>query len=150
MEDSKFRRKAYDRLLEWKRQGNGASAMLIEDIRRVGKSTIAVEFAANEYNSYVLVDFTRIATEFKQTFLDVRNDLNGFSLYLSATFGVTLSPRRSLIIFDEVHNSPTGWVRSMCCIRVSLPRTGADDSCRSICRSACDPPAAEFAYPAAA
>lgn len=101
-----FRRKAYERLLEWKRDGDGHTAMLIEGARRVGKSTIAVEFARNEYESFVLVDFTRVTDEFKQMFLDMRNDLDGFFLYLSATFGVDLVRRKSLVIFDEVQLFP--------------------------------------------
>lgn len=101
-----FRRKAYDRLLEWKSTVRGGTAMLIEGARRVGKSTVAVEFGRNEYQSYVLVDFTRVTDEFKQTFLDMRTDLDGFFLYLAATFGVTLKPHKSLIIFDEVQLFP--------------------------------------------
>ncbi|MBW3091288.1 ATP-binding protein [Bifidobacterium miconisargentati] len=101
-----FRRKAYDKLLEWKRISNGKTAMLIEGARRVGKSTIVEEFARKEYQSYVLVDFTRVTDEFKQMLLDMRNDLDGFFLYLSATFGVTLIPHESVIIFDEVQLFP--------------------------------------------
>lgn len=78
-----FRRKAYDRLLAWK-GADDRTAMLIEGARRVGKSTVAEEFAKNEYESYALIDFTRVDAEFKQTFLDLRNDLDGLFLYLSA------------------------------------------------------------------
>lgn len=42
-----FRRKAYDRLLAWK-GADDRTAMLIEGARRVGKSTVAEEFAKNE------------------------------------------------------------------------------------------------------
>ena len=101
-----FRRKAYQRLLEWKRTSDGNTAMLIEGARRVGKSTVAKEFAEREYESYVLVDFTNVTAEFKQTFLDTRIDLDSFFLYLSATFGVRLVPRKSLVIFDEVQLFP--------------------------------------------
>ena len=101
-----FRRKAYQRLLEWKRVSDGSTAMLIEGARRVGKSTIAKEFAEHEYESYILVDFTNVTAEFKQTFLDTRIDLDSFFLYLSATFGVRLVPRKSLVIFDEVQLFP--------------------------------------------
>lgn len=100
-----FRRKAYNRLLAWKRNGGG-TAMLIEGARRVGKSTVAEEFARNEYDSYALVDFTRMDAEFRQTFLDMRNDLDGLFLYLCAALGVTLTPHRSLAIFDEVQMFP--------------------------------------------
>ena len=101
-----FRRKAYQRLLDWKRRTDGKTAMLIEGARRVGKSTIAKEFAEREYSSYVLVDFTNVTSEFKQTFLDTRIDLDSFFLYLSAAFGVRLVPRKTLIIFDEVQLFP--------------------------------------------
>lgn len=100
-----FRRKAYNRLLAWKRNGGG-TAMLIEGARRVGKSTVAEEFARNEYDSYALVDFTRMDAKFRQTLLDMRNDLDGLFLYLCAALGVTLTPHRSLVIFDEVQMFP--------------------------------------------
>lgn len=35
-----FKRKIYDDILSWKREANGASALLIEGARRIGKSTI--------------------------------------------------------------------------------------------------------------
>lgn len=101
-----FRRKAYDQLKQWKSRSNGLTAMLVEGARRVGKSTVAEEFARNEYESYLLIDFTKIPSDFKQTFLDLRNDMDGLFLYLSAAFGVTLKPRKSLIIFDEVQLFP--------------------------------------------
>lgn len=101
-----YRRKAYDALLKWKRESAGTSAMLIEGARRVGKSTIAEEFARNEYGSYVLVDFSLATDSFKQTFLDTRNDLDSFFLYLSAEYGVSLERRNSLVIFDEVQLFP--------------------------------------------
>ena len=100
-----FRRKAYNRLLAWKQNGGG-TAMLIEGARRVGKSTVAEESARNEYDSYALVDFTRMDAEFRQTLLDMRNDLDGLFLYLCAALGVTLTPHRSLVIFDEVQMFP--------------------------------------------
>lgn len=101
-----FRRKAYDKLVEWKRSSGGHTAMLIEGARRVGKSTIAEEFARNEYNSYALVDFTKVGDEFRRTLLDTRGDLDSFFLYLSAMLGVTLTERKSLVIFDEVQLFP--------------------------------------------
>ena len=52
-----FRRKIYDKLLEWKNTSRGEKALLIEGARRIGKSTIAEEFAKHEYKSYILIDF---------------------------------------------------------------------------------------------
>ena len=101
-----FKRKVYDKLLEWKQSSGGRSALLIEGARRIGKSTVAEEFAKNEYSAYVMVDFSLVSDEFKQIFLDTRTDLDSFFLYLSAAYGVSLVKRDTLIIFDEVQLFP--------------------------------------------
>ena len=44
-----FKRKIYNKLLEWKTKSNGTKAILIEGARRIGKSTIAEEFGKNNY-----------------------------------------------------------------------------------------------------
>ncbi|WP_217953115.1 ATP-binding protein [Adlercreutzia caecimuris] len=101
-----LQRKIYDKLVAWKSTSNGSTALLIEGARRVGKSTVAEAFARAEYDTYLLVDFTRVTAEFKRMFLDLRTDLDEFFLYLSAYFGVQLIERRSLVIFDEVQLFP--------------------------------------------
>ena len=40
-----FKRKLYDKMLNWKQTRDGSTALLIKGARRVGKSTIAEEFA---------------------------------------------------------------------------------------------------------
>ena len=60
--DFMFRRKIYDKLLEWKTESDGRTALLIEGARRVGKSTVVEEFAKNEYESYIFIDFSRACT----------------------------------------------------------------------------------------
>ena len=50
-----FKRKIYDKLLLWKQQRDGQTAVLIEGARRVGKSTIVKQFADNEYESYCIL-----------------------------------------------------------------------------------------------
>lgn len=52
-----FKRKIYDRLLDWKRTDQGRTAALIQGARRLGKSTVAKEFAMREYESHILIDF---------------------------------------------------------------------------------------------
>ena len=42
-----LKRKIYDKLLQWKQEKNGKTALMIEGARRVGKSYIALEFAKN-------------------------------------------------------------------------------------------------------
>ena len=66
-----FKRKLYERLLEWKRVQNGKSAILIEGARRVGKSTLVEQFAKNEYESYILIDFNEASDEVKSLFSNI-------------------------------------------------------------------------------
>lgn len=97
-----FKRNIYEKLLQWKNNTNGSKALLIEGARRIGKSTIAREFARNEYKSYLIIDFNTASETVKNAFRDFMNDLNTFFMILSAEYGVTLYRRDSLIIFDEV------------------------------------------------
>ncbi len=46
-----FKRKIYDKISKWKKERNGSTALLIKGARRVGKSTIAREFAKREYKT---------------------------------------------------------------------------------------------------
>lgn len=100
-----FKRKIYSELLKWKKERNGKTAMLIEGARRVGKSTIVEDFAKNEYESYILVDFGSASPEVKALFDDYSN-LNVFFLNLQLRYNVTLHERHSAIIFDEVQLMP--------------------------------------------
>ena len=54
-----LKRKAYQKLLDWKNECNGSRALMIEGARRIGKSTLCEEFAKNEYESYILIDFAK-------------------------------------------------------------------------------------------
>ena len=101
-----FKRKIYDELLAWKSASKGSTALLVEGARRVGKSTVVEEFAKAEYETYLLIDFTKVTDGFKQTSLDTRSDMDSFFLYLSAEFGADLRERKSLVIFDEVQAFP--------------------------------------------
>lgn len=100
-----LKRKAYDALLDWKKQYNGQSAALLEGARRVGKSTIAEEFARKEYRSYILIDFANITKEEKTIFDDIA-DLDNFFLRLQVIKRVSLYERQSVIIFDEIQLAP--------------------------------------------
>ena len=61
-----FKRKIYDKILQWKRENNGKTALLIEGARRIGKSTIVEEFAKNEYKSYILINFGNMTKELRE------------------------------------------------------------------------------------
>ena len=100
-----FKRKIYDKLLEWKETSKGRTALLIEGARRVGKSTIVTEFGKNEYKSYILIDFAFAPTGVKELFNDI-SDLDYLFLQLQLQFKADLHERNSLIIFDEVQFCP--------------------------------------------
>ena len=101
-----MKRKIYEKLLEWKRTSNGRSAVLIDGARRIGKSWIAEEFARNEYESYLLIDFSKVSKEVKGFFEDYLEKLDVFFMYLLGAYNAKLTPRKSVIIFDEVQKFP--------------------------------------------
>lgn len=92
-------------MLKWKQERNGATALLIQGARRVGKSTIAEEFARNEYTSYILIDFSKVSKAVADLFDDV-SDLNYLFLRLQFIYNVQLHERSSVIVFDEVQLQP--------------------------------------------
>lgn len=101
-----FRRKIYDKFLQWKHEVGGTKALLVEGARWIGKSTVVEEFAKNEYKSYILIDFAKATEEVKGYFQEHLNDLDTFYMLLSVQYGVQLYPRESIIIFDEVQMFP--------------------------------------------
>lgn len=92
-------------MLRWKNVDKGATAFLIEGARRVGKSTLVKDFAQNEYESYILLDFSKVSKEIKALFEDI-SDLNYFFLRLQVLCNVQLKERKSVIVFDEVQLLP--------------------------------------------
>lgn len=100
-----FKRKLYDKLLEWKNNRHGKTAVLIEGARRVGKSTLTKQFAENEYESYVMIDFSIVRDDVLELFNHI-DDLDYFFLQLQFRLGVSLKERKSLVIFDEVQKCP--------------------------------------------
>lgn len=101
-----MKRKLYQRLLEWKERGRGTSALLIQGARRVGKSYLVEEFARNEYDSHITIDFNIASRQIRDLFENDLTDLDTFFLKLSTYYNVPLTPRRSLIVLDEVQLFP--------------------------------------------
>lgn len=101
-----LKRKIYEKLLNWKEECNGSKAILIEGARRIGKSTIVEEFAKNEYESYILIDFSKNDLYVESYFTHYLNDLDTFFMMISTHYGTELKKRNSLIIFDEVQMFP--------------------------------------------
>ena len=108
-----MRRKIYQNLLHWKQNRKGNVALLIEGARRIGKSYIVEEFAKKEYESYLLVDFSKANPQVMQFFELYLDDLDSLFMNLQLYYNKKLSPRRSskdeassLVIFDEVQFCP--------------------------------------------
>ena len=101
-----MKRKIYNKLIEWKQNSNGKTALLIDGARRVGKSYIVQQFAQENYKSFILIDFNKVSEDVKNLFEYYLNDVDTLFLYLSNYFNVTLYERESLIIFDEVQLYP--------------------------------------------
>ena len=105
MTERVFKRKLYAKMLDWKQERDGQTALLIKGARRVGKSTIAEEFARREYESYILIDFTEAPQEVRDLFEDI-SDLDSLLFQLQYHYNTRLTTRKSVIIFDEVQNCP--------------------------------------------
>lgn len=101
-----LRRKIYDRLVSWKQNSKGSSALLIDGARRVGKSYIAEQFAADEYRTHITIDFGNAPKDVLDLFVYDSADLDLFFAKLAAFYSTTLHKRESLIIFDEVQQYP--------------------------------------------
>ena len=84
-----FKRKIYSKLLSWKKESNGNTALLIEGARRIGKSTVVESFAKNEYQSYILIDFSTVSKSIKALFEDI-SDLDYLFLQLQLQYKVDL------------------------------------------------------------
>lgn len=101
-----MRRKIYEQLLKWKTEKKGSTALLIEGARRIGKSYTAEEFARNEYDSYILIDFSKAPQMVKEWFDEYLEDIDSLLQNIQLHYKKQLTPRKSLIIFDEVQRCP--------------------------------------------
>ena len=101
-----MKRKIYDKLLKWKQEQQGETALLIDGARRVGKSYIVKEFARREYKSHILIDFNKANKEVKELFENYLDNLDMFFMHLSSYTSTQLHERESVIVFDEVQQYP--------------------------------------------
>lgn len=106
--DSKplFKRKIYSTLLDWKAKWSGEYALMLSGARRVGKSTIVREFARREYESHIIIDFVKPLDGTIEAFEHHYSNLDMLFASLSVLYNVALTPRKSLIVFDEVQHYP--------------------------------------------
>ena len=101
-----MKRKIYDKLLQWKNEKDGTTALMIEGARRIGKSYIAEKFAENEYDSYILIDFSKAPARVRGWFDEYLEDIDTLLQNIQLHYKKNLTPRKSLIIFDEVQKCP--------------------------------------------
>ena len=101
-----MKRKIYGKLLNWKLNNKGKTALLIDGARRVGKSYIVEKFAKENYKSYIFIDFNKAPDEVKNLFNYYLDDLDTLFMYLTNYYNVDLYERESLIVFDEVQLYP--------------------------------------------
>ncbi len=101
-----LKRKIYEKLLDWKANWAGKRALLVQGARRIGKSTIVEEFAKNEYETYLLINFQTDLNKVEMLFKNDISDLDTFFRNLSLIYGKRLITRKTLIIFDEVQLFP--------------------------------------------
>ena len=100
-----FKRKIYVELKNWKEESNGSTAIMIEGARRVGKSTIVEEFAHNEYEDYILIDFSDADKAILDNFENI-GDMDTFFRNLFILTGKRLTKRKGVVVFDEVQFFP--------------------------------------------
>lgn len=92
-------------MLSWKEESKGSTALLIRGARRVGKSTLAEDFARREYKNFIIIDFALISKEVNSLFDDI-SDIDFFFFRLQTLTNVSLERRQSCIIFDEIQLQP--------------------------------------------
>lgn len=89
-----FKRKIYDKLFKWKELSAGTSAILLEGARRIGKSTIVEQFASNEYDDFLILDFARESEDVKNNFVQNMDDLDTFFRNLFLLKGKNLKGKK--------------------------------------------------------
>lgn len=98
-----LKRAAYQKLLDWKSSPN-RRALLIDGARQVGKTFLVREFAKNEYDCFLEVNFVE-SPEAKAIF-EGNLDPDTLIAFLSSLATAPLIPGKTLIFFDEVQECP--------------------------------------------
>ena len=101
-----FKRKIYREMLQWKAVSKGKTALFIEGARRIGKSTVALEFAKNEYDDNLVVDFAKVGPNIRELFQEGLDDLTTFFRNLFLFTKKKPKNGRMVIIFDEIQLFP--------------------------------------------
>ena len=98
-----LKRKAYDRLLQWKNQEK-KSALCIIGARQIGKTTVVREFAKEQYENFVELNFLidEKATQIFSGALDADTIITNLTAYVQQK----MEPGKTLVLFDEIQECP--------------------------------------------
>ena len=100
-----MKRKIYDKMVQWKKDSAGSTALLIDGARRVGKSYIAEEFAKKNYKSLVELNFIR-NPEYIQAFENTSNPKDIIMALSLVNPNFNFIPGKTLLFIDEIQKYP--------------------------------------------
>ena len=94
-------RKILKKLIEWKKDKN-RKPLIINGARQVGKTYSVLQFAKENYDNFIYVnfEFNEIASKIFDNTLDPKEIIETMSL----TFKTNILPEKTLIFFDEIQN----------------------------------------------
>ena len=98
-----LKRKAYDKLKEWKAQEN-KKALCIIGARQIGKTTLIRQFGLDNYENFVEVNFVTDPDAAK--IFDGALDADTIITNLTAYIRKPMEPGKTLVLFDEVQECP--------------------------------------------
>lgn len=92
----------FSKLIEWKNSKN-RKPLIIEGARQVGKTWLLKEFGKKEFKNFVYINCDN-NPQLENVFIDF--DVQRIIRNLSALANIKIEPGKTLIIFDEIQESP--------------------------------------------
>jgi len=97
-----MKRKQYTDLLSWKKRSN-RKPLVIRGARQVGKTYLVREFAQNEFENFIEINFDETPDKRE---LFQHNDIDIILNYLHLDSGETIVSGKTLIFLDEIQRAP--------------------------------------------
>lgn len=101
--DFMLKRKAYDKLLEWKKEEK-KKALCIIGARQIGKTTVVRQFAQENYEYFVEINF--LLDDKASAIFSGALDANTIITNLTAYVQKPMEAGKTLILFDEIQECP--------------------------------------------
>ena len=98
-----LKRKAYDKLLEWKKEEK-KKALCIIGARQIGKTTVVRQFAQENYEYFVEINF--LLDDKASAIFSGALDANTIITNLTAYVQKPMEAGKTLILFDEIQECP--------------------------------------------